>query len=86
VQNHDKAGRWLKIIRHKREHPETTRIRPKIRGFNKGTVGARHEVPPKIRKAAEAVQFWQMSEEFDIFSEGHRQLLGRGFYNPTQNR
>jgi len=86
VQNDDKAGRWLEVIRCKREHPETARIRPEVRGFNEWAAGLWLKVSPKIGKAIDAIQLWQTSQQFDIFGEGHRRLLGERLLNLTKNR
>jgi len=75
------------VVRCKREHPETTRIRPEVCGFNDRTVRTRPEVSREIPKAVDTVQLWQTSQQFDIFGERHRQLLDeRGSSNPTNNR
>jgi hypothetical protein len=82
VQNDDKRGRWLEVIRHKREHLETTGIRPESGDFSQRTMGNWPQVSPEISKAIETLQLWQTSQEFDIVGEGHRQLLDRVFLTP----
>jgi hypothetical protein len=82
VQNDDKRGRWLEVIGHKREHPETTGIRPESGDFSQRTVRDWPQVSPEISKAIETLQLWQTSQEFDIVGEGHRQLLDRVFITP----
>jgi hypothetical protein len=86
VQNNDTAGRRLQIIRCKRKHPETARIRPEVCGFNHGAAGVWPEVSAEIRKAIDAIQLWQLSQKFDIFDEGHRQLLVESSSNLSKNR
>jgi len=72
VQNEDKAGRWLQVMRRKRKHPEISRIRSEARGLNEGATVTGSQVSLNIPKAIDSVQLWQPSQEFDIIAERHR--------------
>jgi hypothetical protein len=86
VQNDDKAGRWLQVMRCKRKHPETARIRPEAGGLDEGAAVPGPQVSFKIPKAVDSVQLWQTSQEFDIVDERHRQLLVESSSNVTDYR
>src|SRR6202011_2664992 len=73
MENDNKGGRPLRVDGHKGEHPESARIGSESRGFNERAAGAGLEVSPIIPEAMDSIQ---TSQEFDIVSEGHRQLLG----------
>jgi hypothetical protein len=76
VQNNDKASGRLQVVRCKREHPERAGIRAEVGGFDERAARTWPQVSREIAKAVDAIHLWQASQEFDIFGEGHRQLLG----------
>jgi hypothetical protein len=76
MQNDDESGRWLQMIGNEREHPELARIGAKTGALGKGTVAGRRQAPRKHSQAIEFIWLRQASQEFDIFGEGQRQLLG----------
>src|SRR5882672_149722 len=78
VQNHDQRGRLLKVARHERKHLDTARIGTKTGGFDQRAAQILRQVPPKISEAGDFVYLWQAAQEFDVFDEGQRQLLGKG--------
>jgi hypothetical protein len=83
MEHDDQGRRLLEIVRNKREHAERARIRAKARGFDQRAVRTRPQVSPIASKAVDYIQLWQASEEFDIISEGQRQLLGERLLNST---
>jgi hypothetical protein len=86
VQNHNQSRLGLELIRHKRKHPQPARIGPETGDFNERAIEALPQASPIDSEAINLVQLWQASQEFDIISEGHRQLLDERLLKPIKYR
>jgi hypothetical protein len=81
VQNDDQRRLWREVAGDERKHPEIAWIGTETRDLNQRAAAARSHTPTS--EAIDSIQLWQTPQEFNIFSEGHRQLLGETLTTPV---
>jgi hypothetical protein len=69
MEHYHHAGHRLELLGNVGEHPEIARIGAESGDFGERAVGRLPGAPPS--QAIDSIHLGQVSQEFDIFSEGH---------------